>query len=79
VGLTEAQQAALLEAAEGDAKSNFRQTVEDEEEQLRGDLEEAGMTVVVPDRDAFIEQVEGLVEEEFPGIADLHATATGTG
>jgi TRAP-type transport system periplasmic protein len=75
-GLTENQQAALEEAAQGQARDNFRQVVEEEEEEFRVALEEDGMEIVEPDIEAYRQQVDGLVEEEFPQVQDLYETAT---
>lgn len=75
--LTENQQVALTEAANGTAKDNFRRTVENDEQELREVLAEAGMEIVEPDIDSYRERVDGLIDEEFPELRDLYQAATG--
>jgi TRAP-type transport system periplasmic protein len=74
--LSENQQAALVEAADGTAKDNFRSYVENEEQELQEVLAERGMEIVEPDIDAYRERVEGLIEDEFPELEDLYQAAT---
>ncbi|TCJ20721.1 TRAP transporter substrate-binding protein [Rubrobacter taiwanensis] len=71
-GLSEEQQDALVEAANGAAKEEVAQITRDQEEEFRRLLEEEGMTVIEPDREAYREATEGIVEENFPEISDLY-------
>lgn len=70
--LSEEQQNAVREAANGAAKEQMMQNSVEQEGDLRQRLEEEGMTVVEPDREAYRQATEGLVENNFPEIADLY-------
>ncbi len=70
--LSEEQQNAVREAAEGPPKEQMMQESVEQEDDLRERLEEQGMTVIEPDREAYRQATEGLIEDNFPEIADLY-------
>lgn len=70
--LSEEQQQAVIEAANGAAKDQVAQVTREQEEDFRTLLEEEGMTIVEPEQDAYREATEGVMEDNFPEIQDLY-------
>lgn len=70
--LSEEQQTALTEAATGEPKDFAFETAAQQEEDLRNSLQEEGMELIEPDRDAFREATAGVVEDNFPELTDLY-------
>ncbi|HEY0836843.1 MAG TPA: TRAP transporter substrate-binding protein [Azospirillum sp.] len=71
--LPEKHRAALIEAANGAAKTLAATEVAKGEETFLKDLQEQGMTLVEPDKAQFQAKLEGFVEREFPSLKLLHA------
>lgn len=69
--LSEDNQNALVEAANGEAKSFTAEEVSAGEEEYLNMLEEEGMTIIEPDLAAFQQSLDGFVVEEFPEIQDI--------
>ncbi len=66
------QQEAIQQAANGNAKEQMLESSTRLDEDLRQTLEEEGMTVIEPDREAYRQATEGLVANNFPEIQDLY-------
>lgn len=71
--LSKQQQTAMTEAAKGTAKKYADQTAAEQEMSLRKKLEKEGMTLVEVDRDAYLAKTAGVVEDNYPKIADLYS------
>ncbi|GAE25963.1 TRAP-type C4-dicarboxylate transport system [Halalkalibacter wakoensis JCM 9140] len=65
-------QDALIQAANGEAKSFASEEVNSGEEGYLASLEEAGMTIIEPDLSLFQDKLDGFVESQFPDVLDIH-------
>lgn len=65
-------QDALVQAANGEAKTFAAKEVSAGEEGYLTKLEEAGMTIIKPDLSKFQEKLDGFVDSQFPDIQEIY-------
>lgn len=65
-------QEALMDAANGESKTYTADEVQKGDEQYLQDLQDAGMSLVEPDIQAFQNKLDGFVENEFPEISEIY-------
>lgn len=70
--LSEEHQQAILDVANGTPQTFVAEQVLAGETDFVARLQEAGMTLVEVDKDAFRGQLEGFVENNFPELVELH-------
>lgn len=70
--LSAEHQEALINAANGNAKTFAAEEVQKGDEQYLKQLTDAGMTLVEPDIPAFQAKLEGFVDREFPEISEIY-------